>query len=187
LQFIYISHKVNPIDNTCSTNFLGLTLNSTLSWKTHIDQLNPILNLACYVIRYLKSVISTKNLRKIYFSNVHSIIEYGIIFWGKSSYSNNTFKLQVKAIRIIMNAGNRVSCHELFKKLHILPLHSLLFVVKNIDEFISNSEIHTNNTRQRSDFHPPSINLTKYQKGVYNSGIKISITYLKISRTYLGM
>jgi len=48
-----------------------------------------------------------------------------------------------------MNAGNRVSCHELFKKLNILPLYSqyiwslLLFVVKNIDEFITNSEVHT--------------------------------------------
>jgi hypothetical protein len=33
---IHISHKVNPIINTYTTNFLGLTLNSTLSWKTHI-------------------------------------------------------------------------------------------------------------------------------------------------------
>ena len=30
-----ISHKVNPINNTSSTNFLGLTLDSTLSWKTY--------------------------------------------------------------------------------------------------------------------------------------------------------
>jgi len=78
-----------------------------------------------------------------------------------------------------MNAGNRVSCRELFKKLNILPLYSqyilslLLFVVKNVDEFITKSEVHTINTRHRSDLHPPSINLTKYQKGVYYSWIKI--------------
>jgi len=32
-----------------------------------------------------------------------------------------------------MNDDNRVSCHELFKTLNILPLHSqhILFVVKN--------------------------------------------------------
>jgi len=69
-----------------------------------------------------------------------------------------------------MNANNRVWCRELFKKLNILPLHSqyilslLLFVVKNIEEFISNSEVHSINTCHRSDLHPPPIKLTEYQK-----------------------
>jgi hypothetical protein len=62
---IPIRHQVNPIINTYSTNFLGLTLDSTLSWKTHIDQLSSKLNSACYVIRSLKSVISAMNLRTI--------------------------------------------------------------------------------------------------------------------------
>ena len=147
-----------------STNFLGLTLDNTLSWKTHIDQLSPKLNSACYVIRSLRSVISTKNLRKIYFSYVHSIIAYGVIFWGNSPYSNDIFRLQKRAIRIIMNAINRVSCCKLFKKFNILPLHSqyifslLFFVVKNIEEFISNSEVHSINTRHKSDLYPPSEN-----------------------------
>ena len=128
-----ISHKTNRI-----TNFLGLTLDSTLSWKPHIDQLISKLNSACYVIRSLKSLIPLETLRLINFSSVHSIISYGIIFWGNSSYSNTTFKLQKRVIRTMMNAGNRESCRELFKKLNILPLHSqyilslLLFVVKNI-------------------------------------------------------
>jgi len=78
-----------------------------------------------------------------------------------------------------MNIDNRVSCRGLFKKLNILPLYSqhilslLLFVVKNIEEFISNSEVHSINTRHRSDLYPPSIKLTKHKKGVYYSGIKI--------------
>jgi len=114
---IHISCKVNPINNTCSINFLGLTLDNTQSWKTLIDQLSPKLNSASYIIRSLRSVISTKNLRTIYFLYVHSIIAYGIICWGNSPYSSNIVKLQKRAIRIIMIASNRVSCHELFKKL----------------------------------------------------------------------
>jgi hypothetical protein len=149
---IHISHKVNPIINTYSTNFLGCTLDSTLPWKTHIDQLTSKLNSACYVIRSLKSVISTMNLRTIYFSYVYSIITYGIIFWGNSFDSYNIFKLQKRAVRIIMSVGNRISCHELFKKLNLLPMYSqyilslLLFVVKNIDDFSMNFEVHIINT-----------------------------------------
>jgi hypothetical protein len=140
---VHIVNKDNPINNICNKNFLVLTLDSTLSWKTHTDQQNSKLNSACYIIRSLKSLISTKNLRTVYFSYVHSIVAYGIIFGGNSPYSNNIFKLQKRAIRIIMNVDSRVSCRELLKKLNILPLHSqyilslLLFVVKNIQEFIS--------------------------------------------------
>ena len=86
---IHISHKAIPFNNTRNTNFQGLTLDSTLSCKTHTDQLSSKLNSACYVLISLKSVISTKNLRTIYFSYVHSIIAYGIIFWGNSSYGSN--------------------------------------------------------------------------------------------------
>jgi hypothetical protein len=104
---------------------------------------------------------------------------YGIIFWGSSHYSDNIFKIQKRTIRVMMNVGNRASCRELFKKLNILPLHSqyilslLLFVVKNIDEFKHNFDIHSINTRHRSDLFPPSTTLSKYHKGVYYSGIKI--------------
>jgi len=58
---IPISHKVNTINNAWSTNFLGLTQDSTLPYKTHIDQQSCKLHSACYVIRSLKYVISTKN------------------------------------------------------------------------------------------------------------------------------
>ena len=54
---------------------------------------------------------------------------------------------------------------------YILSL--LLFVVKNIDEFKSNFEVHSINTRHRSDLFPPAAKLSKYHKGVYYSGIKI--------------
>jgi len=71
------------------------------------------------------------------------------------------------------------SCRELFKKLNILPLQSqyilslLLFVVKNLNMFKSNSVVHTINTRNSSDLYLPSVHLSKVQKGVYHSGIKV--------------
>jgi hypothetical protein len=115
----------------------------------------------------------------IYFSSVHSIISYGIICWGNSNYSNTIFKLQKRLIRIMINAGNKESCRELFKRFNILPLHShyilslILFVVKNKNMFKFNSMVHSINTRHCLDLYLPSAHLTKVQKGVYHSGIKI--------------
>jgi hypothetical protein len=77
---------------------------------------------------------------------------------GKGVFSSTmslVFKLQKRAIRIIMNSHSWTSRHELFKELNILPLQSqyilslAVFVVKNIDDFTITSDIHSINTRHR--------------------------------------
>ena len=128
------------------------------------------LSSACYTIRYVKHFMSEDTLRTIYFSYFHSILSYGIIFWGNSAYSSNIFKIQKRVIRIIRNARNRDSCRQLSKNLKILPLKSqyifslLLFVAKNRDLYELNSEIHNINTRFSSDLHTATANLKTFQK-----------------------
>jgi hypothetical protein len=84
-----------------------------------------------------------------------------------------------RAIRIIKNSNSRTSCRDLFKELNILPLQSqyilslAVYVTQNIDDFTTNSDIHSINTRHKSSLYPPLLRLTKYQKGVYYTGIKI--------------
>jgi hypothetical protein len=75
-----INYKNTQIRKVSNTNFLCLTLDSTLSWKPHTDQLISKLNSACFVIRSLKPIIPLETLRMIYFSSVHSIISYSISF-----------------------------------------------------------------------------------------------------------
>jgi hypothetical protein len=106
-------------------------------------------------------------------------MSYGIIFWGNKPYSAKIFRLQKRVIRIITNSRTRDSCRELFKKLEILPLYSQYifslstFVIKNKHLFYTNRQIHSVNTRIKTNLHPPIANMTKFQKGVYYSGIKI--------------
>jgi len=74
---------------------------------------------------------------------------------------------------------NRDSCHQLFKKLKILPLKSqfifslLLFIAKNRDLYELNSEIHNVNTRFSSDLHTATANLTTFQNRPFYFGIKV--------------
>jgi hypothetical protein len=127
--------------------------------------------------------MSTDVMKSIYHSYVHSILAYGIIFWGNSYFRDNIFRIQKRIIRVITNLIKRDSCRELLKKLQILTLQSqyifslLVFVVKNRSYFIFNSDIHDINTRFNQNLHLPFTNLTLVQKGVFFSGSKIYINY----------
>jgi hypothetical protein len=78
-----------------------------------------------------------------------------------------------------MKARNKDSCRPLFRLLNILPFYSQyilsisIFVVTNWDIFMLNSNMHNIHTRHGSDLHYPAYNLTKSQKGVSYSGIKV--------------
>jgi hypothetical protein len=78
------------------------------SWGFHIDEIVTKLNKACYVITTLKPLLSLEALRMIYSSSVHSIVFYGIIFWGTSSDSKVIFKIQKIIIRVIMNFDTKL-------------------------------------------------------------------------------
>lgn len=76
---INISYCNKPITSTHSTKFFEWIVDNILSWKNHADQLMSKLGNACYAIRAVRSFMSHKALRIIYFSYVHSIMTYGII------------------------------------------------------------------------------------------------------------
>lgn len=107
---ISISYNNTPISNTINTTFLGLIITDSLSWKDHTAQLIPKLSKACYVLRCIRPFMSLEALKSVYYSYFHSLLSYGIMFWGNSSYSLHIFRLQKKAIRIIMGLRTRDSC-----------------------------------------------------------------------------
>jgi hypothetical protein len=154
-------------------------IDDALTWKNHIDLLIKKLSKACYVIRNMKPYMSTSALKAIYHAFFHSLMSYGIIFWGNSSHSLNIFLLQKKAIRTMLGCGSRVSCRNIFKDLDILPLASQyifslsMFVLQNKTLFPSNIDSHSIDTRQGQNLYLPQANLTIYQKGAYYVGIKV--------------
>jgi hypothetical protein len=167
----------NLIYSLNNIKFLGIFINDTLTWSTHLDQLTNKLSSAYYAVRVMKQYIPLKTLM-IYYAYFHSLMNYGLIFWGNSPYSIHIFRLQKKAIRIITSTRNRESCRSWFKRFKIFPLQSqyiysiLSFVIDNMNQFTSNFTVHNKKTRQNMNLHLPSFKLTHYQKGTYYMAIK---------------
>jgi hypothetical protein len=96
--------------------------NNHLNWKSHIDRILPKLSNAGFVIRQLFYILNLKTLRMTHFAYFHSIIKYGIIFWGNATNSCKVFRLQTRVMRIMSVEEPRASCRGLFMKLEILPV-----------------------------------------------------------------
>jgi hypothetical protein len=76
---ISLSYHNNFISNNTNTKFLGIIIDSSLTWKTHLSQLLPKLSRACYIMRNLKPIMSSDFLKMVYYSYFHSIFAYGIM------------------------------------------------------------------------------------------------------------
>jgi len=98
---------------------------------------------------------------------------------GNNPNSIKIFRMQMQVLRIMNKSKKMDSFTELFKTMDILPLYSqhmfslLMYVVNNKQIFTKKLEVHNHDTRSAKNFHLPTTNLTKYQKGAHCTGIKI--------------
>jgi hypothetical protein len=71
---IVIEYDNRRISNISYTKFMGITLDNTLYWKPHIDQLPPKLSLAYYAIRVIKQTTAQETLVIVYYVYFYSIM-----------------------------------------------------------------------------------------------------------------
>ena len=84
-----MSVKLNgeTIEKVDSFKFLGLHINSSLSWKTHMHEiLNKIRRNLC-VVRKIAHFLNKNSLLQLYHSSIMSHIRYGIIVWHQGNIS----------------------------------------------------------------------------------------------------
>jgi hypothetical protein len=60
------------------------------------------LSTACYVTRFIKSLMSHNTLVLVYYSLFHIAMSYGIIFWGNSCHSIKVIRMPTRVITIII-------------------------------------------------------------------------------------
>jgi hypothetical protein len=77
-----------------STTFLGLQLDNHLTCKAHANQLLYKLSTVGFLMRKLSYVLIINNLKSVYYAYYHSLIKYGITYWGNIPDSHKVFLLQ---------------------------------------------------------------------------------------------
>jgi hypothetical protein len=165
--------------NTNSVKLLGITLDPKLTWEIHSNNIISKLSRVCFLLRKLKNCVSKHTLLIIYHSLFHSHLLYGNILWGNSSGAGRIFIWQKKALRIMFQIPNRVSCKPFFIENKIMTLpnifiyQNLVFVKENLNKFVPCNAIHGYITRHSEDLHIPQARLTKFIKSYKFLQIKL--------------
>lgn len=137
-DILNINYRGKNIDEIQTKKFLGIHIDSNLSWKTHVAYVCTKLNQFSYALYMLRKVANERALLSAYNAFVHSTLTYGVVVWANSAEKQSAFKAQKKCIRAICGINKRESCKPYFKKLKLLTLPSIyiyesaLLVKKNL-------------------------------------------------------
>ena len=126
------------IELTDQVKYLGILINSTLTWDTHLNELIKKLNRAVGLLAKIRHYTPKFLLKGIYYSLFNSHLIYGCQVWGQKENESQILKtigaLQDKAIRIINFLPNETPVQNIYKNDKILKikdyikLQNILFV-----------------------------------------------------------
>lgn len=159
------------------TKYLGIVIDSDLSWKNHIDYLYKKLLKFTGIFYKLRSRVRPHVLKMLYFNFVYPQLLYGIEVYANSckSHLEKLTVLNNKLLRIVQNCSIRTRIVDLYRQYLTLPLpllhqyNVLIFVHKCLynshmlpsvlsDYFQPNSAIHVYTTRSIDKLHLYSVN-----------------------------
>ena len=84
--------------------FLGIWIDCELKWSNHFHKINLKIQNNLILLKRLKNILTTHALKLIYYTQINSHLQYGILNWG-NMLSNTQIgklqKLQNKCIKIL--------------------------------------------------------------------------------------
>ena len=164
-QFIRIKLGSKPLNRVEYIKYLGILVDSALSWGPRITELSKKLARTTDIFFKIRHYVSLETLKLLYFSLFYSFVSYGITVWGLTHPIDRLCKLHNKVIRAIKFKDSHAHATPLFYDLKFLRLHdidtlNLLCFVYNCrhqnsiqpfrDFFVPVSASHNHHTRQAS-------------------------------------
>ena len=99
IKFKLSCKRLFPID---SLKYLGVKIDSNLSWKSHIDYLSVKLNRANVLLFKIRNLVNSSILRTLYFAILESHLNYCSLVWSKNCNAvNHLVILQKKLLELL--------------------------------------------------------------------------------------
>ena len=162
--------NLNVIDNNTNTltsleckeyvKYLGVLIDSHLSWKFHIDYVASKLSKIVGIIARLRHFVPFNTLLSIYQSLMFPYLTFGLSAWGQAAqlHLNKLLLLQKRAIRFMNFSKPRTHAVPLFISSKILPINMLYFeTMSTLMYDISNNSVPQNISRlfsKSNSIHP---------------------------------
>ena len=125
---------------TESVIYLGVKIDTTLSWQYHVNDLSIKLNRANALLFKMRKYVSLKILKSIYFAIFDSYLSYCCLFWAQNRCTiQRILILQKKAVRTTNFQPRNSHTSPLLKQNFILKfqdkicLENVLFVCKSLN------------------------------------------------------
>ena len=154
-----------------TATFLGVTVDSGLTWECHVNTLTSKLSRLLYLIRSLTKRASLRVVLSAYYSYFHSRLCYSILNWGHSAHASRVFGLQRRCIRVIGGLGYRDCCRDHFGSLGVLTvpciyiLNCLIYFRDHLASHAKHSDLHSYPTRGRDNFVHDYLRVTRARDG----------------------
>ena len=173
------------------TKFLGIYIDSKLSWSQHISYLKTKLSKGIGVLRKARKLLSRDMLVTLYNSLVFPYLNYCLEVWGGAQdiHIKSLIILHKRTIRLITCSSRMTHTKPIFLQLNLLTLKELylykvgllLFkivhkmnVPKHINDYFNvNADVHTYNTRHASLFRLPLTRTNLMKRTFRYIGVKL--------------
>ena len=188
------------INETESTKFLGLILDSHLDFKDHIHFISSKVSKTIGLISKLNEFFPENQLKSLYHTMFLPRISYGIEAWfgASKTASDRIVVLQKRAIRAIYKLPYNAHTNAYFKSAGILKVNDIYRYQIGIIFFNSvrdgscflNSRDHDHNTRYRDNLIVPRMSRSKsqacwlYQGGILWNSLPETLRQSKSIKTY---
>ena len=114
------------IERVSDFNFLGLTLDENLNWKSQLNKISNNISKSIGILNKIKRIIPLKTKILIYNSLILPRLNYGILVWGY--HCERVTQLQKKSVRILCLSKYNAHTEPIFKELKLLKVKDILWL-----------------------------------------------------------